>query len=69
MLAQGELKGADEARALYDQGVVGAELKKINYFVMPEQSFKLCVDKAGATPLARKCQQALKDFQNRSAEL
>lgn len=69
MLAQGELKGADEARALYNQGVVGVELKKINYFVMPEQSFKLCADKAGATPLARKCEQALKEFQSRSKDL
>ncbi len=68
MLAMGELKGADEAKALYDQGVVGAELKKINYFVFPEQSFKLCADKAGATPLARKCQQALKDYQSRSLD-
>lgn len=68
MLARGGLKPADEAKALYDQGVVGTELKKINYFAFPEQSFKLCAEKAGATPLAQKCNAALADYEKRSLE-
>lgn len=59
-LATGELQDQDLAKALYFQGLVGQDLKDLNYFVFPEPSLKLCIEKAGAaSPLGRKCAKAL----------
>lgn len=55
LLTDGALKGEDEVKALYLNGVAGAALGDFNYFSFPEQNFELCAKRSPTSKFGKMC--------------